>query len=79
MKKILLIGLLALSSCKKEKFCNCGIITDDKINSNGSSMIYTLSIKNSCSGNTKTFVFDQQTWFDNQVGDEFCVYNIESW
>lgn len=79
MKKLLLIGLVALSSCKKEKFCNCGTITDDKINTNGNEMIYTLSIRNSCSNNVKTFVFDQQTWYDNQVGSEFCLTNVDSW
>lgn len=79
IKKLLFIGLVALSSCKKEKFCNCGTITDDKINTSGTTMVYTLSIKNSCSGNTKTFVFDQKTWYENQVGSEFCVYNIDSW
>jgi hypothetical protein len=79
MKKLLFIGLVALSSCKKEEFCNCGTITNDNVNSTPNGLVYTLSIKNSCSGNTQTFIFDQQTWFDNQVGDDFCVYNVDSW
>lgn len=79
MKKLLFIGLVALSSCKKEEFCNCGTITNDQINTTANGLQYTLSIENSCSGNTKTFVFDQQTWYNNQVGSEFCVYNVDSW
>lgn len=79
MKKLLFIGLVALSSCKKEEFCNCGTITNDKIETTGSGLKYTLSIRNSCSDNIKTFYFDQETWFDANVGENFCVTNVKSW
>ena len=52
MRKVtLVLGLTALLfSCKKEnKKCNCGEITNDNIEFDGSgNMFYTLTIKNDC-------------------------------
>ena len=81
MKKILLLSLLSFTlifSCSKDddENCNCGVITNDEINSDGD---YTLSIRNSCSNNVETFVFTYDVWFNNYVGDEFCVTNVDSW
>lgn len=78
IKKLLFIGLVALSSCEKET-CNCGTITDDKIFTTGNGLEYTLSIRNSCSDNVKTFYFDEQTWLEASVGENFCVTNEKSW
>jgi len=80
MKKLLVIlaVLFIAASCKKE--CNCGKIVNDEITfDNAGNTCYSLSIKNSCSGNVKTFCFDYNTWFDNHVGDDFCVTNEQSW
>jgi hypothetical protein len=66
--------LLSLSSCKKEH-CNCGEIVNDGVDGN----CYYLDIKNSCSDNTQRFCFDFNTWFDANVGEQFCVENVSSW
>ena len=84
MKKVLLVGLvcLSLTSCKKveQKNCNCGYITDDKITyDNSGNMLFTLTIRNSCSGNSKTWYFSESVWMDANVGENFCVTNIDSW
>ena len=80
MKKVILILAVALTSCNKNETCNCGTITNDAItyDSNGNTC-YSLTVKNSCSGNQKTFCFDQSVWMDGNVGEDFCVYNVESW
>jgi hypothetical protein len=80
MKKVLFIGLacLSLTSCSKE--CNCGTITNDEIilDANNNTC-YTLTVRNSCSGNSKTWCFDQSVWYDGNVGENFCVTNVDSW
>ena len=50
MKKMLLLSLLSFTlifSCSSDddEDCNCGVITNDEINSDGE---YTLSIRNDC-------------------------------
>jgi len=81
MKKLFIIGMvgLVMSSCMKKQ-CNCGTITDDQItiDNNGNSC-YSLTVRNSCSGNTKTWCFDYSVWLDGNVGENFCVTNVESW
>ena len=77
MKKIMivLLTIIALSSCKKDalKNCKCGVITDDAIeNSND----FTLTIKNDCSGNTKKFYVTLNTWMDGVVGEPFCMDQV---
>jgi hypothetical protein len=61
------------SLCKYD--CSCGTISNDGID-NG---CYWLEIRNVCSGNKKTFCFDQDIWMSNYVGDYFCVTNQPSW
>jgi len=80
---IVVLMLFAFASCQKEKFCknkNCGTVVDDAItfDANGAAC-YSLSIKNKCSNNVKTWCFDYNTWFNTPVGQEFCVDNVESW
>jgi hypothetical protein len=83
MRKVaLVLGLTALLfSCKKEnKKCNCGEITNDNIEFDGSgNMYYTLTIKNDCSGNSGKYYFDYNVWLDANVGENFCVTNVSSW
>ena len=81
MKKLFIIGMvgLVMSSCMKKQ-CNCGTITDDQItiDNNGNSC-YSLTVRNSCSGNTKTWCFDYSVWLKGNGGENFCVTNVESW
>jgi len=78
-KMIMFMGVvsLVLFSCKKEeaKPCNCGTVANDGID-NG---CYWLEIRNDCSGNKKTWCFDQDVWMNAPVGSHFCVTNETSW
>ena len=71
---MLAIGLV---NCSKEedKPCNCGTIANDGI----TGTCYWLEIRNDCSGNKKTFCFDQDVWMDAYVGSNFCVTNQGPW
>jgi len=80
--KVLMIALIVcFISCKKDEApeppqqCNCGVIANDGI-TNG---CYWLEIRNDCSGNKKSFCFDEDVWMNNFVGDRFCVSNVSSW
>ena len=79
MKKLMMIIMLAIGlvSCNKEedKQCNCGTIANDGI----TGTCYWLEIRNDCSGNKKTFCFDQDVWMDAYVGSNFCVSNQAQW
>ena len=79
MKKLMMIIMLAIGlvSCNKEedKQCNCGTIANDGI----TGTCYWLEIRNDCSGNKKTFCFDQDVWMDAYVGSNFCVSNQGQW
>jgi hypothetical protein len=79
MKKLIMIFMLAIGlvSCSKEedKPCNCGTIANDGI----TGTCYWLEIRNDCSGNKKTFCFDQDVWMDAYVGSNFCVTNQGQW
>lgn len=79
MKKVIVFMILTISlvGCTKESNepCNCGIIANDGID-NG---CYWLEIRNNCSGNKKTWCFDQDIWTNAFVGEEFCVTNVDSW
>jgi hypothetical protein len=81
MKKLILIAAIGLSltSCIKKQ-CNCGTITNDQItyDSNGNAC-YSLTVRNSCSGNSKTWCFNQSDWMDANIGENFCVTNVDSW
>lgn len=55
--------------------CNCGTIANDGITDG----CYWLEIRNSCSGNKKSFCFDQDVWMDAHVGENFCVTNQPGW
>lgn len=78
-----MLMLFAFASCEKGKFCKnstCGeIVNDDITFDDAGNACYSLSIKNNCSDNVKTFCFDYSTWFDGNVGEEFCVEGVSSW
>lgn len=76
MKKTI-IGLaiiLSIASCKKDvPVCNCGlVVNDDAAN-------YSVIIRNSCSGNEKTFYLTPGDWMNAFVGQDYCITNETSW
>jgi len=84
MKRIILIlsiSLVSLASCKKyEPDCTCGVVTDDAITTNvNGTTCYSLTVKNDCSGNLKTWCFDYNTWLNRPVGDAMCVSGVGTW
>lgn len=78
MKKVFLflsISLFAMS-CEKEEIkpsCNCGKILSD------SASDYSITVKNSCSGNVKKFILAPSDWFNAHVGYTHCFTNVTSW
>ena len=80
MKKIIyaVIFIICFASCKKDKQevdCNCGTISNEGIDGT----CYWFEVRNKCSGNKKTWCFDQDIWENNSPGDHFCVTNVNSW
>jgi hypothetical protein len=76
MKKVifsLAVATAFLSSCKKDEICNCGEVVSDNASN------YSVDIKNSCSGNVKTWYLSQDDWMDAYVGSNYCITNTESW
>jgi hypothetical protein len=76
MKKVifsLAVATALLSSCKKDEICNCGEVVSDNASN------YSVDIKNSCSGNVKTWYLSQEDWMDAYVGSNYCITNTESW
>lgn len=74
---LLMLLSIGLVSCNKEenKPCNCGTVANDGIDGS----CYWLEIRNDCSGNKKTFCFDQDVWMTAYVGSNFCVTNQGQW
>lgn len=74
MKKLILLLVIAIgmASCTKEN-CNCGVIQSDNIDN------YSVVIKNSCSGNNKTFYLSEGDWMNAHPGDDYCITNVDSW
>lgn len=81
MKKLIVVIVMSVMmfGCVKED-CSCGVIVADHIvyDDNGTAF-YSLTIENDCTGNQEAFFFDFDTWFNNYVGDNFCVTNVSSW
>ncbi len=85
MKNYLTILLiLTLFSCEKEdvepvvtQSCesNCGHVTS--LDENGST--WSMSVKNDCTDNVKTFETTYQTYYFTTPGDHVCVPNQETW
>jgi hypothetical protein len=79
MKKLTLGVLVLITvSCSKEEAvepqeCNCGLITSDNAQD------YSVTIRNNCSNNSKTFVLTPGDWMNAHVGENYCIYNITSW
>lgn len=81
MKKIIImIGFVvsgAIIGCNKEtitkKNCNCGLVESDNIQD------YSVVIKNSCSGNNKTFYLQEGDWMNAHPGSDYCINNVTNW
>ena len=84
MKKLVLVlGLVASTiSCKKEivtpnnaqnQVCNCGLIVSDDVSD------YSVTIRNSCSGNLKKFYLLEGDWIHAHPGNDYCISNVTSW
>ena len=74
MKKIIVLVAIAIgmASCTKEN-CNCGVIQSDNIDN------YSVVIRNSCSGNNKTFYLSEGDWMNAHPGSDYCITNVQSW
>jgi hypothetical protein len=81
MKKLIIIFvLLTLIGCKKEKICNCGVITHDYGNTTVIYPYQTIVVKNDCSGNERVFdVIPTSVYELIFVGEKYCVINIYNW
>jgi hypothetical protein len=77
MKKLILIIIVAITfvSCSKEsvKPCNCGLIVSDNVAN------YSVTIRNECSQNLKTFYLTEGDWLNAYVGSNYCITNSGSW
>jgi len=80
MKNIMFIFILFLFSCKKEKICNCGVITYDYGNATVIYPYQTIVVKNDCSGNERAFDIIPTSVYELVfVGEKYCVINIYNW
>jgi len=78
MKKTLvaILTIALMSSCSKEQLgakCNCGKITSDN------SADYSVTIRNDCSGNSRTFNLTPGDWMTAYVGSNYCISNVTNW
>ena len=76
MKKIIIVAALLISGCAKEdinKQSTCGLIVSDNVND------YSVTIRNSQSGNLKTFVLYEGDWMNAHPGSNFCINNTTPW
>jgi hypothetical protein len=77
MKKIIIVAALLISGCAKEDInkqsSTCGLIVSDNVND------YSVTIRNSQSGNLKTFVLYEGDWMNAHPGSNFCISNTTPW
>jgi hypothetical protein len=82
MKKIAFALLsVAFLGCEKANTdCNCGtIINDDNYLDSNLNSVYTLEVRNDCSGRAKLFYVSKGDWMNNHAGDKTCFDNISNW
>jgi hypothetical protein len=80
LKIIIAIVSLFLFSCKKEKICNCGVITWDYGNTTVIYPYQTIVVKNDCSGNERHFdIIPSSVYEIITIGEKYCVINIYNW
>ena len=76
MKKIIIAVALLMVGCSKEevkKHSTCGLIVSDNVQD------YSITIRNSSSGNLKTFVLYEGDWMNAHPGDNYCISNTTPW
>lgn len=78
MKKVILAILVigSVTSCSKEQLgakCNCGKIISDN------SADYSVTIRNDCSGNSRSFNLTPGDWMTAYVGSNYCISNVTNW
>ena len=83
MKKIfivLVVIVFFLTSCKKEKICNCGVIVWDYGNTTAIYPYQTIVVKNDCTGNERHFdIIPTSVYELIFIGEKYCVINIYHW
>ena len=74
MKKIVLAFAITygLFSCEKEE-STCGLIVDDNAYN------YSITIRNSKTGNLKTFYLLPGDWINAHPGSDYCITNTTQW
>ena len=72
---LLLVGTFTSCSGDEEIFCddNCGTIVSDNVYD------YSVRIRNSCTGNIKTFYLEPSDWMTAYVGTDLCITNTNRW
>ena len=77
---IILFVILTFTSCKKDKICNCGVITWDYGNTTAIYPYQTIVVKNDCTGNERHFdIIPSSVYEIIAVGEKYCVINIYNW
>ena len=69
---------LLLSSCTEDSPLtpcpsSCGEIISDNVTN------YSITIRNECSGNDKTFYLSSSDWATAYVGTDYCITNTQPW
>ena len=60
-------------SYKAPAIVNCLQLQSDNVSN------YSVVIRNSCSGNSKTFYLSEGDWMNAHPGDDYCITNVDSW
>jgi hypothetical protein len=84
MKKLFLlaVAITVLTSCFKQKpkpensYCACGRVESKKIVQTvdqGGIYLYTLTVRNRCSGNYRTFYVSEEQYIVSEVKEDVCL------
>ena len=76
-KTILILAIIVgvLSCSKEDADCNCGLITDDGVNTTG----YWVDIRSDCSDNIKRWYLSEGDWVNAHPGNDYCITNSNGW
>jgi len=79
MKKVMVVLMMALTfmSCEKDanqpNQCNCGLIVSDNASD------YSITVRNSCTDNLKTFTLLEGDWMNAHPGEDICLEGQSQW
>jgi hypothetical protein len=84
MKKVfLIIGLIAVTGCKKvePEVSNCGTVVakGQKLDLQGNVIGYQLGIINELTNNQQSFEVDYLTYLTVEGMDRYCVEGVTTW